>query len=414
MRYAEFARWASPIALSLAIGSPAMAEELYNVKASLTETYDSNVSRTSQALAELRGLRQSDEILAAQIALDLHKAFGRESVFLSGTTGYDIYSYNHRLDRERVDLNAGIDAPIARCKSRLAGSIGRHQTDLEELSATTLTNTTNTQNLTSEGLQTSCGRTVGVTPTFAFTASQAVNSASSLRSSDHNQWSANVGLGYQRPTLGNISLFYGYNQTTYQNRLFVVGTLAIVNNQPVLTNAHIVKDQYSVNEIGVRYARELGAKLQGTVSVSHSTVHNTIPGSGDFQGLTYEAGLSFKASSRLSTSFAFSRTVKPSNNPGAAYSLSELYSLGATYRLGSRINVGLGASRTEQSFKGAGLTRGVDLTQETIDRLYGTLRFSVGRRISLGLDARHDERGANIPGFSYGDTRVGLSLAASY
>lgn len=414
MRYSEFARWASPIALSLAIGSPVMAQQLYDVKVSLTETYDSNVSRTSQALAKLRGVRQSDEIFSPQIALDLHKALGRESLFLNGTTGYDIYSYNHRLDRERVDLNGGVEAPIGPCHSRLVGSIGRHQSDLEELSSTTLTNTTNTQNLTSEGLQTSCGRLVGVTPTFAVSASQAVNSASTLRSSDHNQFSANVGLGYQRPTLGNISLFYAYNQTTYQNRLFIVGTLTFVNGLPVIQNAHIVKDQYSVNEIGVRYARELGAKLQGTVSVSHSTVHNAIPGAGDFQGLTYQAGLSFKASSRLSTNFDFSRTVKPSSNPGAAYSLAELYSLGATYQLGSRINVGLGASRTTQTFQGAGLVHAVDITHETIDRFYGRVGFRVGRRISLNLDARHDERGANIPGFSYGDTRVGLSLAASY
>lgn len=401
MRYAKFARWASPIAVTFAFGAPATAQQLYDVKVSVTETYDTNVSRTSSALAKLRGLQQSDEIFAPQVALDLHKAFGREAAFLTGTTGYDLYNNNRRLNRERIDLNGGLDSPIGPCNTRLAGSIGRHQSDLEELSSSVLTKTTNTLSSTSEGLQTSCGRVVGLTPSFGVSLSQSTNSTKLLRPSDHDLVGANLALGYQRPTLGIVSVYYTYSQATYSNRLFLVGS-------------RILKDEYSVNEAGLRYSRELGARFQANISVGHSSVHNNVPGASPFQGLTYQAGLSFKPSSKLETNFNFERLVTPSNRPNATYSLSERYSIAVDYTVSSRIAASLGVSRTNQHLNGSALVKGVDLTQETIDRIYGTLRVKVGRRLSTGLDVRHDERGANIPGFSYGDTRVGLSLNASY
>lgn len=384
----------------LGLGAPALAEapKLYDAEFGVDVHYDSNVAHSSPAQAALRGVRLNDVIVSPTIHLDLNHALSRQVLFLRGTLSYDGYIHNTHLSDTHSDLTGGVNTVFGPCTGIVDTALIRRESDLEGLALTTAKNT---ETLVTTGFTQTCARRVGLGPTIDFRQSWAHNSASLMRTSDYRSSVVTAGLAYQRPSFGVLSVFGQYSSTTYQNRFVPTGLGQREDGQTVAAG-------------GVRYVRRLGAKIEGSVSLSYSSLSGRTPGTRGFSGATYALDVSYRVNGRLRLHSNFERALQPSNALNASYTIDRTIEVNADYALGSRKMLSAGISHSDITSRGAAVQSALDLTNEHLTDYYSTLRIPLGRRIYVAFDVREEDRRANLSAFNYWSTRAGLSVGATF
>jgi hypothetical protein len=414
MRVKDLKSWAALGGLGgLAISSPALAQTAaatsmsivdnpsiahasahYNVNGTVEDEYQSNVAGASAAVAALRGLKRDDYIFTPTALLDLFRPLGRESIFLTGSVGYNFYTNNHVLDRENLNLNGGINGQLSLCRATLTGGYNRRQSELQDITNTKVQDTLETANA---GLNGTCGRGYGLAPTFSVSQSWTNNSLAQLNTQNYNTLGGSGGLDYIGPTFGTLSFFGQYQTTDFTNRL-------------LMANLHDGFDTYGG---GVRYVRQLGARIQGSVSVSYTSVKPFVGVTSGFNGLTYGVDLTYRASSRLSLHGSVLRDVQPSNVFNSTYFLETKSLVEANYAVGTRLRANFGASQHDRTFEGADLIATTDLKDDSYKSLYGSITYAL-RKFYLTVSASNNLRTANVAGLSYTDNRIGLTAGTSF
>jgi hypothetical protein len=392
---------AATSALAAALAGSADAQTLsrhVSIEAQVRALHDTNVARSSEALAALRGVERSDTIISPSLVANILLPVSRQSFFLTGSAGYDYYQRNEFLNSSRSDLTGGMNLHLAMCEGVAATGYKRAQSDLQEIS---LIATRNIEKTTLARFNVTCGRAVGFAPTFGVSETTTSNSALLLVPSDYHTVSYNYGLAYRRPSLGELSIFGRHDDTTYKHRL-------------VLAGATLQKDGYETDAGGLRFVRRTGARIGGELEIGYTSVKPTAPNLAEFKGMTYRADVDFRASSRVNTALTLERAVEPTIRPGAAFAVDRSAQLTATYALGSRLKLDGGVSDRTSRYKGVGLGGGSDLTKEEIKAIFGALRYDFGRRVALAAELRHEERNANLAGFDYSSNQVGVTAIGKF
>lgn len=375
----------------------ASAPAHYSVNATFSAAYESNTAGGTAAVAALRGLKQADYIFAPTVTVDLFRPIGRESVFVGGSVGYNFYDQNTQLNRENINLSGGLNGQLSACRGTLTGAYVRRQNEITDV---TLGKIQDLYDQSTVGLNAACGRGVGLEPTLSVSQTWSNNSQVQLTTSDYNTLSVNGGVAYTRPTFGNLSLFGLYQKTDFSNRFVQFG-------------ARSIQDGFDTYGGGVRYVRQLGARIQGTVSLSYTSVKPYVGQTGNFSGPTYGADITYRASSRLQFHGSVDRDVQPSNTFDSTYLVETKGAFDANYSVGSRLNFSVGVSEQSRNFKGATIKTAIDLKSDEVKSIYGSASYKL-RRLSLTLDVRNDLRTANIPGLGYSDTRVSLTTGTRF
>jgi len=357
-------------------------------------TYDTDVARSDAATAALRGLVQQDEIYEPDANLDLVKALGSQSLFLNGLVGYQFYGHDTILNNQHVDLTGGADLRVAHCEAALADEYAARQNDLAEITTTIVKNRQTVETVSFDG---DCARAVGFTPYINVSGSWSSNSNPEMITTDYRNLVVGGGLAYQRPTFGRLSIFGQYVRTTFPNRLVPVGAVAQV-------------DGYQLYSGGFKFERRLG-RIEGTFQLAYTDLQPDISGEAKFNGLTYLGDLAWHATSRLTGKAHIERDTQPSVELGSAFTRQNLYSLELDYRFTSRLNVAAGASEDDARFEGAAIIPGIDLTSSNTTDYYGNVQLQFARRFSLTLDAREENRRANLVALSYASTRISATLS---
>lgn len=384
-----------------------------NIRAHLDGSYDSNVFGLSDALIErdgLRGRSKDDFSLAPSLSVDLFLPFGRESVYARGTLGYDFYASNTQLNRERINLalggnvqvtttcSAGADATYNRTRSN-AGDVFA-VTDLQGIRSG------NTVEFRSIGGQAQCAGVVGISPSFGYTHSEVRNSLPFFQLNDSNQDTFDGSIGYQRPSLGRLSIYGNYSEGTYLNR----NVLGLPNVFPGIPNDGV--KNYSV---GARYERSIGTRLSGAVSLGYSWVDPKAVFSQKFRGTTYSVNLNVIPTTRLSLDLVASRSAQLSNTVFASYSITQIYGVNGTYKLNDRLDLNFGTSVQKRNFHqtAATIDQGAFLSNDTFTRTYGGFVYNLNRRIRLNGLVSQQRRSADDALFRYNNTTasLGVSLA---
>ena len=383
--------------------SVATAPSHYSINGTFETEYQSNVAGGSAAVSALRGLKREDVVFTPTLLVDAFKPIGPESVFLTGSVGYNFYDRNTILNRENFDLTGGVNGQLGICRATVTGGYIRRQDELQDI---TLARVQDVFDQTSIGMEGACGRGFGFSPIFSITQAWSTNSLSLLQSSNYSSLGGSGGISYQAPTLGNLSLFGQYQTTTFPNRF-------------VPFNQGETQDGFNTYGGGVKYVRLLGARIQGTVSLSYTSVQPFVSGTGGFDGLTYSADVTYRASSRLDFHGSFIRDVQPSNVPDSTYYIETKSLVEGTYHVGSRIDVNLGLSQADRTFKGSSLLPNLtnltnfDLRSDTLKTVYGVVTYRL-RKLYVALSARNEFRSANVPELSYTDNRVGLTVGTNF
>lgn len=378
----------------------------FTIMPQVVTTYDTNVAASDAAFAAERGLTREDVSVEPSVAIDALLPVNREAVFLDGSIGYDFYDRNTLLNRERINLAGGVSAQLARCKPQVTGSYARYQARLLELLPGPNAAQASPQNTTTQasvGLNLSCPRVEGLSPTASVTYSTYQNSSQFYEPTNNRSVSGSGGLSYARPGFGALQAYGSYTTVTYDSAFQIPFA------------PFLLKSDYNLYSGGVRYDRPVGSRLTGTVSVAYSSLVPDNSLRSGFSGMTYSAELNYKLSSRLDLHALVSRATLPTNQVGAAYYIDDRRQLDASYTLGARMKFMLGGFDDPQTYHGAFASQipGL-LTNERIQRLFGNVSFAMTRRLSAVLDVENERRNSNVAMYNYTSNLVSLTLKAVF
>lgn len=390
-------------AVAALTGSPAVAQETrrldFGVRAKVV--HDTNFARSSKAEADLRGVSQDDTIFTPSMTFDLFVPVSRQSFFLTGAAGYDFHQKNDHLDRERYAVDGGVNSRVGPCSPSLVGSYARSQSDLQDVTLLAPENTLQTTTITAA---LSCQREPGLGANIAMTKGWADNSNPIQAQSDNESSSVTGGISYARPRLGVLQIFASHQEIDYNNRdVSLPGS-----------------NGYGVWAGGASFERKLGARIEGIVSLSYSSVEQNgvvLPGAAStFEGWTYGLDLGYRPTERLKTRLELHREIAPSTRVGRAYTVRERAAISADYELGARLVLGAGFQVIDEAYEGlipvAG--PGIILSDSRTNVVYGSLTFRQSKRLSLQFDVSRQERETNSPLYDYTSNRVGLTANVAF
>ncbi|MBS0505309.1 MAG: outer membrane beta-barrel protein [Proteobacteria bacterium] len=381
-----------------------------SIRAAVDASYDSNAFGLSDAaIARGIGNRSKDDFrITPSLLLDIFQPFGRQSAFLRGSIGYDFYTKNSQLNRARIGLNGGANvAVLNNCSVTPSANYQRQRSnagDIFAISPVPVVDRVNTEEQFSYGVDAQCAGAIGISPTFGYRHSQIRNTSSFYELNDSNQDSFNASLGYQRPSLGRISVYGSYSEGEYIHRN-VLGLPNVIPGIPL--------DGVKSYSAGGRFERDIGSRMSGSISVGFSWVDPKAVFSRKFRGSTYALALAIRPSDRFSVNVDASRSADLSNTVFATFALTQIYSLNGTYRLNRKMAVNFGSSYQKRDYRQnaqAVDNAGVVKNDEFI-RAYGGLVYDLNRRLRLNGLISQQRRKSDNAFFNYNNTTVSLGLS---
>lgn len=381
---------------AIAAGVPSLDTPPISVQ--FSATYYTNATGSSGAIAALRGLDGEDVVYAPSLNLNLVEPLGGATVFLNGYIGYDIHQRNTILDRERISVSGGANTRLAICDTTLSGVYARSQSDLYDLLVVA---TNNTQETITAALDATCNMGGRLTPSFGVSHTWSTNSAIQYLTQEYESTNANAALAYNAGSLGTFSLIGTYGRTDYPNRFFLLPT-------------GLQQDGYNMYSGGVRYENDIMPNLNLTASVSGTRLETDNNAGASFDGITYDGTLTLRASSRMNFRAGLSRQTRPSMYLNSSYSVSESYFAGADYVVSARIKAAINATYTQSDFSGAALLPGLNITDQTMKSVMGSLSYTISPTFSATLSGGYTQRDANVVGYSYSGAQVGLALSKAF
>lgn len=389
---------------SVAVTSPALAApkapvDKFSVTASVRVEHQTNMTGVSESEAKFRGIQPDDTTYAPGIGVVVNLPVGRQTFFLNGYAGYLYHETNTIYDSEHLRLDTGVRGRVSICDVVASANYQRALSSFEDIVLGPTVD--NILEVKGARVLASCARRTGLGVTGSISHSVATNNHTLLRIQDYTETSYMGGVTYSKPRLGTLTLFGQRSETDYDHRTSIAG----------------LSEGYTSTAGGLTYERHLGARIDGSVTVSYTSVEGSgvkTPGvRTDFDGVTYQLTAGYRASQRLNFDASFGRQVTPSNRFGNSYDVGTRYAVHANYDLGSRISTNLGYEQRETDSSGGQIFAG-NLTDSTVKIVSGGVRFKLNRRIGFSLDAAHEERDANNPRYTYDNTRVGVSASATY
>ena len=386
-----------------AFGPSAAGARPFTIGVQEQTTYDSDAARSSGAGAAIRGLDGADVIYAPSITVDYNTYVGRQGVALTGYFGYDYYQRNTQLRREHIDVAASVNKALGRCLVGGRVAYDRGQSGLEDLVLTVTKNTIQTYTV---GVNESCATTSGLTESLQVQYSAASNSAATLV--DYNTTGVSGSVGYGNRTLGNVSLIVSYTKTDYQNNVAIPALFGTPNGLEAVSG-------------GVQFSRPIGNRLAGQVGLFYTSSTtdrgptSTAVQNGSFDGLTSNAGLTYRIGPRLVLNGTYARSVQATIRQDAGYSINNIGNLTADYTVSSRIRLNLGGSWSREDFRGQNpLVPELAPNRVDLKTIYAGVAVKVGRNASVSGDVHHEESRTDLALFNFTSDRVSLTLATSF
>ena len=379
-----------------------------DITATAAVEYDTNVARTSEALAAQENIRPEDTTYTPSIYAHMLLPVGRQAVFLDGSVGYTGHQYNTRLDNTHADIKGGVGNSLGPCGTVLSGDYSRGRSEFGN--NLLVTNVANIQEVQKLGFGIACRRAAGLGIFADATRSWSSNSLPQTANGNYVSTVYTGGISYQRPSFGSLSLTASDAKTDYS-----------ADNIAALL---VGSSSFEAKSGGVSFQRRLGGRIQASLAASYTKAETqqalpvgaTIPSSRDFSGLTYSGDISYRASSRLEGHMGFNRSVNPSQITGGSFEIDTEYQLGVTYRLGTRITLALTGRDRETIVHGdiPAILAATTLTEARSKTIQASADYRLNKRLSFILSARHETRDANNSLFAYDDDGVGLSVSARF
>jgi len=359
--------------------------------------HDSNVVLGRDPLGQRDNLTPEDVLFIPSITIDLMQPVGRHSVYLSGSAGYTFYDKNTDLNRERIDVSSGANIALGACSVTGDVSYGRGINRVDD--PVFVIDARNIREILGVTGGAACQTPSGFGVTAQVAKDCSDNSRAALSEANYESVTYTGGLTYSRPALGTLTLFGSRQNVEYPDRL--------------------LPGDYSVDSVGVTYDRELGARIQGSLTGSYARVeqdgHPQIGLPGAKQNvMSYGAKLSFRVNSRFNLLGSFNRGVNPAVGFEQAYEISNRYRVSANYKIGSRLTATAGFYRVERDPSESALPSVAVPTESTLDVASASVRYQQSERLGIELYLEREERDTNLDAYDYTSNRVGLTTIVTF
>jgi hypothetical protein len=381
---------------------PAVEAGKRQIHADLTVSteYDSNITRSSTALAQLRGLSKDDVTTDPIATVSAVQPLGQQALFVKGSVGYQFHRKNTRLDRRNYDLSGGGLALVGMCHNMLFGEASGLQSDLVDLDAGTVENFHKTKSI---GDNLECGRNIGPFAALTLMRQETKNSAAVQKISDFDSRTAYLTLGYKNPTLGTISAIATVTTVEYPNRI---------------NPGRPIGDGFFTRGYGLAVEHNFGSRIHVTAQAARTRLKREFAPPGQplkLSGSTYDGQVDYKLGSRITIRAEAARNFEPSLRAGKVYDLDKREEIEVRYRLGTRFLVTVGHSLEDKNSNvdTTAVARAI-VTRSRTNDTYGSIEYRRGDRFSLALDVRQEDRKTDLPAFNYTATRVGLKAGAGF
>ncbi len=362
-------------------------EAVTEVGVDLDGRYDSNIARSNAARAAVRGLERSDYVLTPGITVNIVRPFNRVTLSLQGSVGYSFHARNKRLDRERIALEGGARVGVGPCRIDARAQVRRQQSDLADIGLFTGLPAADVSNVETAQVYSgdlSCGDATGLRPTMGIEYETAENSNPVRDRAEYDAVRYTAGVQYISPAIGDITL--------YASRRDVDLSSQFIGNRT---------DGYRVTEYGLRFARDLGTRIQASAYVANSDLSARNAAVRGNSSIVYGGELTALIGSRLRLTASTGREVTNSLASDAAYVISRPNAIDLTYAVNERIQIDAGASITSRRYSYAFIPA-VDVVERETRRIYDAgVSYSFGRNWKLRASAGRDERNANGTIFDY-------------
>lgn len=379
-----------------AFGQSAGQKDINEINLTLDVTHDSNVARSDLVNAALRGVKQSDERLAAGIQVLFGRELGRNTISLDGFVGYDFYRRNTQLNRERIGIGAALGLRAGPCEVNLTPRIDRHQSDLSSIYFVNLPgidSVKNTETVQTYGGDVRCGRVFGLRPLLGYSRTIGDNSNAARQISNYRSSRYSGGFAYDNPVAGKYSLTLERENIFYPDR--AGGPLAAVSG-------------YRTDQLKLHGERKIGTILTARGSFGYSQVKPKSATVQSFKGISWSLSGTIVPLPRLQLTFGTERAISPSLGVEALYSRNKSYDLSAVYALTSRTSLSAGVNYEQRQYRGASALFGPLLDNDKVMRARIGADYKASRRFKIGLEGGYERRNANGTIYDFDSTFVAV------
>lgn len=381
-----------------ALGAPGSAARS-DITFSLNARYDNNVPRLNDLQPNVRNLTRSDVKISPVLRLDVARNLGRQQVGLRSQLGYDFYTRNSDLDRERliVEPYAYLDLPV--CDVSLQALASRQLSDLGELTVIGIDPTIaldNTEIRKRVNARLICGEAYGLRPTFEVERASGDNSNPLRQIADYRTTRYQPGIGYSSPTLGEISVYAFKTDTDLPNQFLPGGR----------------PSGYSQKGYGLSYGRALGTRLRFSASISNVEVQ-PFDGSGGREGVNGSVSITLQASDRLQFVGFANRSFTSTLTSNATYELSQGYGLTANYAVNDRLRLRAGGQVSPRTFFYAVQPIGPFIGKQTQYDIFAGATYQLNPRLRVNFDTGAQRRDADLDLFDYRSFYAAIGIAVS-
>lgn len=362
-------------------------------------TYDSNVLRSRSGTEAARGLDKEDVILRPRVEGSVALPVGPVQLSVNGLVGYDIYTRNSELNRERINLTASAQGGIPSCGANVTGGFSRGQSDLRDLSiepGDPVTSSINVQTITRIGATLYCGSFVGLRPVAMVEYRQSRNSNIRRRGSNVNSLTYGGGVMYSNPIVGQITAFVSKSDFDYPDS----GPLVVVPFPDI-----------NVLNAGVRLDRRLGARLQVNGQITYTKVDIDGLAGKAYDGINWDISASLRATEQLQITLGTARQIDTSAGFRSNFVRSSIYSADINYAITQRLGLNLSGSYQKRDFDNSTLlpTFG-SISDDKFTRLSARLKFQRSRRLGFELFGTYDKRDADATIYDYEGFTGGIGI----
>jgi hypothetical protein len=367
---------------------PVLAQEIgTGVRATVNTLFDSNLLRANR----LRPARnRSDVRVTPAITINVDRERGPYRLYLKGEAGYDLHRQNTRLDSERIGLVGGGRARIGGfCHAEPSVRLDRRQVDVADLGLVER-NRLNGQTYT---ITADCTKPAGISPVVSASYAHLTNSSLLRRPFDLDTRNVTAALAYVRPSLGRASVVYSYTAL----------------DRPTWSGLEAERNRTVVQQLGLRFEREVAARLHGTLEGFAIRTDTPAPGVDTRTGLGWHGLISWLPSPATTINAESTRDVRGDSSFGAAYLVYDSNSLSVVRRLGYRTSLEASAALTKRDLREEVIVLGLPLRgSDRTTSFRAVLRHELGTRINLAGEIGHLKRTASNPFYNFNSTQVAL------
>lgn len=385
---------------SASVAAQAAEEPITEITFDLAYRYDTNVSGANEQLAAERGLEQEDFVFSPNISVNVLRPFANSSLYVRGNISYNIHARNERLDREGIDLEAGGTLQAGPCQVSPYAGVRRGQSDLSDLvliaggPAAVPEAVSNTETVQRYGAELACGAEYGLQPVASVSYEDAQNSNILRQRAEYESFEFLTGLRYVHPTQGQVTAFASRRDV----------------DLPGLNLLNGAEDGYREREVGLRYERSVGPRLDLSASVAYSKVDSSNPLVGDPEGVVWDLGATVQLGTNVRVFASTGREIANTLTSDAAFNVSKPHAVRVEYAPSERLRFEGGGQWTERRYDFGFIPAGDFIERDDL-RIYDiAATYSVRERVDIRLAAAFEERDANGTVFDYDAFSTILSL----